>query len=84
MNDDVFCSESDNRQQLTEGEMNVDREFELGPGFTEQQKQQMLQQEDIARMAEQRRQEVNQIVSSIVDLNHIFKDLGCMITEQVS
>ncbi len=83
MNDETFYPESETLQQLTDGDMNVDREFELGHRFTEQQKQQMLQEEDIARLADQRRQEVNQIVNSIADLNYIFKDLGRMIAEQV-
>lgn len=83
MNEDTTYSESDTLQQLTDGEINMDREFELGPRFTEQQKQQILYEEDNARLATQRRQEVNQIVSSIADLNYIFKDLGRMIVEQV-
>ena len=65
------------------GDVNVDREFELGSKYTEQQKQQLLFEEDNARLASQRRQEINNIVNSIADLNYIFKDLGRMITEQV-
>lgn len=84
MTDDVFYQENNIPQQITEGEINMDREFELGHRFTEQQKQQMLQEEDITRLADQRRQEVNQIVNSITDLNYIFKDLGRMIAEQVN
>lgn len=82
--DDVFYDDNDPFQSLNEGELKVDREFELGPGFTEQQKQQLLFEEDNARMAAQRKQEVNQIVSSIADLNYIFKDLGRMVAEQVN
>lgn len=61
----------------------MDREFELGSRFTEQQKQQIIFEEDNARLASQRRQEIDQIVNSIADLNYIFKDLGKMIVEQV-
>ncbi|XP_065217649.1 syntaxin-16 [Planococcus citri] len=80
--DDVFYDDNDPFESLNEGELKVDREFELGPRFTEQQKQQLLFEEDNARMAAQRKQEVNQIVSSIADLNYIFKDLGRMVAEQ--
>jgi hypothetical protein len=62
----------------------VDREFELGNKYTEEQKQQMIFEEDNARLASQRRHEINNIVTSIADLNFIFKDLGRMIAEQVS
>lgn len=70
-------------QQLTDGDIRMDKEFELGSRFTEQQKQQIIFEEDNARLASQRRQEIDQIVNSIVDLNYIFKDLGRMIIEQV-
>lgn len=82
-NDDVFYPDNDPFQSLNDVEINVDREFELGPRFSGQQKQQLLFEEDNARLAEQRKEEVNQIVNSIADLNYIFKDLGRMIAEQV-
>lgn len=83
MNEEPLYPHDDSPNLLTDPEIDVDREFELGPGFTGEQKQQMLRDDTIARLAEERQQEVNQIVSSIADLNLIFKDLGRMIAEQV-
>lgn len=83
MNEEPLYPETDSSHLMTDPEIDVDREFELGPGFTGEQKQQMLREDTIARLAEERQQEVNQIVSSIADLNLIFKDLGQMIAEQV-
>lgn len=82
LNEDTGYSENDALQQLTDGDIRMDKEFELGSRFTEQQKQQIIFEEDNARLASQRRQEIDQIVNSIVDLNYIFKDLGRMIIEQ--
>ncbi|KAK7602571.1 hypothetical protein V9T40_008160 [Parthenolecanium corni] len=82
MNEEPLYPHDDSPNLLTDPEIDVDREFELGPGFTGEQKQQMLRDDTIARLAEERQQEVNQIVSSIADLNLIFKDLGRMIAEQ--
>lgn len=39
-------------------------------------------QEENTKMVEEREQEVNKIVKSIVDLNEIFKDLGNMVHDQ--
>ena len=83
VNDDVSFPEDDILQQFS-SDIDVDREFELGNKYTDQQKQQILFEDDTARLASQRRQEINNIVSSIADLNFIFKDLGRMIAEQVS
>lgn len=46
------------------------------------QKQLLLMQEENSKMIEEREEEVNKIVKSIVDLNDIFKDLANMVHEQ--
>lgn len=46
------------------------------------QKQLLLMQEENSKMIEEREEEVNKIVKSIVDLNNIFKDLANMVHEQ--
>lgn len=46
------------------------------------QQQLLLLEEDNTRMTQQREQEVNAIVKSIVDLNEIFKDLSRMVSDQ--
>lgn len=44
----------------------------------------ILIEEENAKMAEQWERETNQITSSVVELNNIFKDLAHMVVEQVS
>lgn len=44
----------------------------------------ILIEEENAKMAEQWEREANQIASSVVELNHIFKDLAHMVVQQVS
>lgn len=44
----------------------------------------ILIEEENAKMAEQWEHEANQITSSVVELNNIFKDLGHMVVQQVS
>ncbi|CAG9860028.1 unnamed protein product [Phyllotreta striolata] len=46
------------------------------------QQQLLLLEEENTRFAEEREQEVNAIVKSIIDLNAIFKDLGQMVVDQ--
>lgn len=46
------------------------------------QQQLLYLEEENTKMAQQREQEVNTIVKSIVDLNDIFKDLSRMVCEQ--
>lgn len=58
---------------------NLDNMFEK-PALN--QKQLLLMQEENTKMVEEREQEVNKIVKSIVDLNEIFKDLGNMVHDQ--
>lgn len=44
----------------------------------------ILIEEENAKMAEQWEREANQIASSVVELNNIFKDLAHMVVQQVS
>jgi syntaxin 16 len=46
------------------------------------QQQLLLLEEENTRFAQEREQEVNAIVKSIVDLNEIFKDLSQMVVDQ--
>ncbi|KAJ8967392.1 hypothetical protein NQ314_002898 [Rhamnusium bicolor] len=46
------------------------------------QQQLLMLEEDNTRFAQEREQEVNSIVKSIVDLNEIFKDLSQMVVDQ--
>lgn len=46
------------------------------------QQQLLMLEEENTRFAQEREQEVNAIVKSIVDLNEIFKDLSQMVTDQ--
>ncbi|KAJ8925914.1 hypothetical protein NQ315_009766 [Exocentrus adspersus] len=46
------------------------------------QQQLLMLEEDNTRMAQEREQEVNAIVKSIMDLNEIFKDLSQMVVDQ--
>lgn len=39
--------------------------------------------ENNTSMVEQREREIKQIVKSIAELNDIFKDLACMVADQV-
>jgi len=57
--------------------------FGLPPGTNALTSQHMLVLADNKAMAEEREEEVRKIVSSIVDLNSIFKDLAHMVVEQV-
>lgn len=43
----------------------------------------ILIEEENAKMAEQWEREANQITSSVVELNNIFKDLAHMVVQQV-
>ncbi|XP_046973406.1 syntaxin-16 [Vanessa cardui] len=68
----------------TSGSQNYDEE-NLDGMFQKQamnQKQLLLMQEENSKMIEERDEEVNKIVKSIVDLNDIFKDLATMVHEQ--
>uniref|UniRef100_A0A8D8LH04 Syntaxin-16 n=1 Tax=Cacopsylla melanoneura TaxID=428564 RepID=A0A8D8LH04_9HEMI len=61
----------------------IDRQFETSrPGVSKTQQQLLLMEEDNASQAKIRSQEVDHIVKSIVDLNHLFKDLSHMIVHQ--
>lgn len=69
--------------QDTDSEM-IDRQFESSrPGISKTQQQLFLMEEDNALHAKIRSQEVDNIVKSIADLNHLFKDLSHMIVHQV-
>lgn len=57
--------------------------FGLPPGTNAMNSQQMLVFADNKAMADEREEEMRKIVSSIVDLNSIFKDLAHMVVEQV-
>lgn len=61
---------------------NIDREFSSSGMSLSQQQQLLLWEEENTRVLQQREQEVNQIVKSIVDLNDIFKDLAHMVADQ--
>ncbi|KAK7865557.1 hypothetical protein R5R35_010096 [Gryllus longicercus] len=61
---------------------NIDREFGSSGMSLSQQQQLLLWEEENTRVVQQREQEVNQIVRSIVDLNDIFKDLSHMVVDQ--
>lgn len=56
----------------------------MGPSVSMTQQQLLLFEEDNTKIAEEREQEVKNIVKSIVDLNEIFKDLGHLVSNQVS
>jgi syntaxin 16 len=58
--------------------------FGLPPGTNAMSSQQMLVFADNKIMADEREEEMRKIVSSIVDLNSIFKDLAHMVVEQVT
>jgi syntaxin 16 len=58
--------------------------FGLPPGTNAMNSQQMLVFADNKAMADEREEEMRKIVSSIVDLNSIFKDLAHMVVEQVN
>ncbi|XP_068083176.1 syntaxin-16 [Anabrus simplex] len=61
---------------------NIDQQFGGRVGSTMTQQQLLLLEEENTKMVAQRDQEVRQIVRSIVDLNHIFKDLAHMVADQ--
>lgn len=61
---------------------NIDRVFSMGPSSSITQQQLLLLEEDNSRIAEEREEEVKQIVKSIVDLNEIFKDLAHLVSNQ--
>ncbi|KAI5712207.1 syntaxin-16 [Diaphorina citri] len=68
--------------QENDNEM-IDRQFESSrPGVSKTQQQLLLMEEDNAAQARIRSQEVDHIVKSIVDLNHLFKDLSHMVVHQ--
>jgi t-SNARE complex subunit, syntaxin len=70
--------------QENDNEM-IDRQFESSrPGVSKTQQQLLLMEEDNAAQARIRSQEVDHIVKSIVDLNHLFKDLSHMVVHQVN
>ncbi|CAB3365974.1 syntaxin-16 [Cloeon dipterum] len=56
--------------------------FGLPPGTNAITSQQLLVLADNTAQAEQREEEVRKIVSSIIDLNSIFKDLAHMVVDQ--
>lgn len=61
----------------------IDRQFEISrPGVSKTQQQLLLMEEDNSAQSRIRSQQVDHIVKSIVDLNHLFKDLSHMIVHQ--
>lgn len=63
----------------------IDRQFEISrPGVSKTQQQLLLMEEDNSAQSRIRSQQVDHIVKSIVDLNHLFKDLSHMIVHQVT
>ncbi len=45
--------------------------------------QQLIELEETTKMLARRERDINQVVTSISDLNAIFKDLAQMVSEQV-
>lgn len=70
--------------ETSDADVNVDKEFELGHRFTQEEQQLMLLEEDYTRLANERKEEIDKIVNSIADLNLLFKDLAHMIVDQVN
>ena len=60
----------------------LDEYFQMSASQPLDQRKMLMIEADNIRMIESREQEVNKIVSSIVDLNVIFKDLSQLVQEQ--
>ncbi|XP_055639606.1 syntaxin-16 [Toxorhynchites rutilus septentrionalis] len=75
--------ESSPRNQYENDDDRLDEYFQLpATGMSINQKQLMLIEADNTKMIQSREHEVSKIVSSIVDLNVIFKDLSQLVQEQ--
>lgn len=61
----------------------IDRQFETtGRGGSRTHQQMLLMEEENAAQSRIRSQEVDHVVKSIIDLNHLFKNLSHMIVDQ--
>lgn len=65
-----------------EEEQDIDEVFQKPANQRMTQQQLLMYEEDNTKMALHREQEVNKIVTSIVELNDIFKDLAHMVRDQ--
>lgn len=73
--DDFHDMEPEERKKLVE----LQQKLEADPGFTDEQIRQMMQNEESIM---RRDRELRQILSSIVELNELFKEFATLVVEQ--